>query len=53
MGFILLDRKNKLKLLVSIRCATENIEGNMVNTTLSINTCKAKSLCINMSGIWT
>lgn len=53
IAFTLLNKKKKLMILVPIRCAAENIKNCMMHITLSINTCRVKSLCTNISGIWT
>ena len=52
MRFTLLARRNELMLVALMQCAAEGIEESTVYTVLSINTCKAKSLCINISKIW-
>ncbi len=52
MGFILLNRRNKLMISVLTGCAAKGIGRSMVHTALSISTCKAKSLYTNISGIW-
>lgn len=40
-------------ILMLIGYAAEDIGESTMHTALSISTCKAKSLCINISGIWT
>ncbi len=53
MGFTLLNRRNELMISAPTKCAAGGIRGSMVHTALKISTHKTKSLCTNVSGIWT
>lgn len=49
MRFILLNRKNKLIILTSIRYIAKDIRKNRIYIALSISICKTESLYINTS----
>lgn len=51
MGFILLNRRNKLIILVPIRYTAADIRGNIVYIAFKIKTCKIKSLYTDVSRI--
>lgn len=51
MGFTLMDRRHELMIFASTGCAAKDIGGSTMYKALSISTCKAKSLCTNVSGI--
>lgn len=53
MGFTLLNRKNELMISVPIGYTTESIRRSTLHIALSISTCKAKTLCTNVSRILT
>lgn len=47
----LLNKRNKLIILVPTRCATKDINGSPVHTALNINAYKKRSLYTNISKI--
>lgn len=53
MRFALLDKRNELIFLISIEYMAEDIRESIIYITLSINTCKAKSLSTNISRLYT
>lgn len=52
-GFTLLNKKNEFMISAPTRYAAEDIRRTTIYIALNINICKAKSLYINVSGIWT
>lgn len=52
MSFTLLNKKNELMISMLIEYITKGIEKSILYIALSISTCKAKSLCTNISKIW-
>ena len=51
--FTLLNNRNKLMISILAGYITEVIGRSKVDTALSMSTYKARTLCINMSKIWT
>lgn len=51
IGFIILDKKNKIIFAIIMGYITENIKENIMPIILNKNICKAKSLYINISEI--
>lgn len=51
IGFSLLNKRNKLIILILTRYAAESIRKNIVYIALNINTYKIKSLYTNISRI--